>query len=321
MTEVLKTPVGKTKNDIWKAYKELRDELSQSENDQPTTTTAVAQRKSVEKATKVASSLDVTNLSQGVTDLMANIDQAKAAYEELQTAINAKRQELKDVHGLETEANSYIALVSAKERLIEEREEQADEIIREAKENATLINQEAHEAKVQQQRQHNRLEEEWQYTFNRQKRNDQDRFSDDLNKEIQKIDERINAVEAREAKMDELEKQKAALETKLDDAIQKTEQRIEVAVAEAKERTQKSANIAKAMESNTFKAEMRVKDAEIENLKERFQEAQDQLKTQQILVQEAQTKVSEMAQASLRARADAATVAKVSEIAAGSGKK
>jgi chromosome segregation ATPase len=319
--EVIKTPVGKTKTQIWDAYKVLRDKHLASEEGQATTTTAVAQQKKANQAVAAASSVNITGLSDSVQKLMDDISNAKTIYDDLQTAIETKKSELQEVHGIEAEANTLVVLVETKDQLVSQKEEQARALVTEATERAQALLEAAKDKDAQMAENRKREEEEWSYRFGRSKKEAEDTLQDTLDQRVKAIEEREGEVEEREAKVTEYETTVQDLEDSIARTEAAVEQRIEEAVTSAAAKAKTSANIQLAMEKKTFEAEASIKAARIETLEERVAELLGQLADQQDLVSEANNKLSEMAKASLQAGADAQTVAKITEVAAGANKK
>ena len=107
----LKSKVGKSATKIWDAYQEVLTELNGGPSD-PQTTVAVAKEVKVKKAVSVSESINVEGIKATTFSLLQSVSEAKEAYDEIQTAIDAKKAELKDVHVIEVEANALVALVA-----------------------------------------------------------------------------------------------------------------------------------------------------------------------------------------------------------------
>jgi chromosome segregation ATPase len=319
--DIIKTPVGVNKNDLWKSYKSVVAQLKASEAGKLSTTTEVAHQRSTKKAVQAASSVNVTGLSEGVNQLLEKINGAKTTYDELEAAINAKKEELKNVHGIETEANTLVAIAETKEQLVETRTQQAEKILTEAKERAAALLQAAQEVDKEQTQQQQRKHQEWTYEFGRHQKTEEDTFQDVLDKRAKIASKREAAVQEREEQAGRLETLVERLGQDLEQQITQTQEQIDEASAAAAERAKKGANITFSMEKKGLEAQASIQNARIQTLEEQALDLTTRLEKAAILVEHANQKVTEMAQASLKAGADAATVAKLSEIAAGAGKK
>ena len=274
-----------------------------------------------EREAALASDVNVTGLSDGVTQLLERIDGAKTTYDELQTAIDTKKQELQEVHGIEVEANTLVLIAETKEQLVERKEAQAAELVTEAQERAAALLQAANEAEKAQAQQRQRTEQEWKYSFARQKRQEEDTFQDALTLRAKAAAEREAAVQEREDQADQKDEEITYLKEEVERLGAQTQEKIDEAVLVAKEGARRSAAIAKGMDDKGHQADTSIKTARISTLEEQVDDLATRLERQQQRVEDANTKLADMARASLQAGADAATVAKISEVAAGGGKK
>ena len=99
------------------------------------------------------------------------------------------------------------------------------------------------------------------------------------------------------------------------------EERIATAVEEATAKLEKSHAIAKSYMSKEHAADMKIAEAKAESLTEKVTDLSTQLTKANDMIAGANNQVADMAKSALQAQADAATVSKVSEIAAGSNNK
>ncbi len=326
----LKSGVGRKTADIWAAYQEVLKELKAKEGE-PASTAVVAQQKKVEAAVKTANSIgDLSGILAEFDRFTTSIRKAKETYDELNIAIDAKQSELKEVHQLEVEANSAVALVAAKDRLVQERQEIAANIVDEAREEAKKIKDEAqfeanHLAEVagekfkvdEKSRVH--LAEEWEYRFNRECQAKGDAFNDDISKRAKAALERENAVTAREDQADVIDAKMKALQETINKADEVRGAAVAKAVAEAEAAARKSEAIQKNIIDRAHAADVSVLNGEIKSLKEQNTELRARLERAENQVSEANNRMTTIATASLRAGADAATVAEVAKVAAGAG--
>jgi cell division septum initiation protein DivIVA len=91
----------------------------------------------------VADTVDVEKIAHELAGLGEGLKEAREVYQNLQRAIDTKRAELTDVHNLEVEVNSLVAVVETKDALVRERTEQAKTILEEASVRAQEIEGEA----------------------------------------------------------------------------------------------------------------------------------------------------------------------------------
>ena len=327
----LKSKVGKSATKIWDAYQEVLAELNSGPSD-PQSTVAVAKEVKVKKAVKISEAVSIEGIESTVTTLLQSVSEAKDAYDEIQTAIDAKKDELKDVHALEVEANSLVALVATKEAMVEEyklksigvlenarefEKETYDKLRKEAIKEREALAFEITNAKEVQERE----KSEWEYKFQRTKEKLSDELQDELADRMKGVAEREAERGNKEDTLESLEEKIVSLNLVIDQMVVNKQTEIDTAVDVAKNKANKSAAIARSYDEKSHASEISISNANIDNLKEQVIDLKIRLENTEARVQVANTKLAEMANNALRAGADAATVAKVSEIAAGGGKK
>ncbi len=271
-----------TKSEIWKAYQEILTGANEN-TDTVTTTTGVAEQKKVDSAIKTAGAVDITKIEASVNGLVSQMTASLGEYGDIITAIKAKKVELKDILGIEVEANSLVALVATKDKLVAEKVEKAlqieadanakaDAIIAEAKESSAKTKVEIAEIKKLAKQDQSRQVSEWEYAFGRRKQQDVDALQDNLDGQVKVIVERETAVKVREDNAKALETSVTVAEKALADEITATDGKIADAVTKAKKGAETSANIAKAMDKKANEADMSIKDARIQTLEEKVAE-------------------------------------------------
>lgn len=326
----LKSPVGKKNTQIWEAYQEVLEELRAKESVPDTTAVAKAER--LAHAVETAEKIEVDPVVASVETMVEGLLRAKDTFDELKTAIDAKKEELERVHRIEAEANSLAALIAIKDGLVSERTERAAAILQDAKDEAEKILLEAKESMdtlrkefdlqlAEDARQQRRRTEEWEYSFERKRREQLDSVQDEIDAKLKALAAREEEVSEREALADKLLAEVDDLKDRLEAAEEKTLARIAAAVEEAKDKAEKSAQIQKSFAEKQLKAEIGVLMTKNENLQELVGDLRQRLDRAENQVQAANDRVSTMATNALKAGADAATVARVSEIAAGAGSK
>ena len=216
-----------TKNEIYEAYKAVKDKLDAMDamKDDPMAKVAAAE---VARVSESAANIVKENI---LNDKIVN------SYNDLQKDIEAKKKTLKDLYGIEAEANSMVAMINAhKEKEVELKakydamkaeldaeiaekkatlKDEIDELIKQKneelaakrKENETLKNQISLERK--------REEEEYQYTLKRKRMLENDKWSDEKAVREKVLADREVAVLARENAVAEKEEMISKLEEKI----------------------------------------------------------------------------------------------------------
>jgi DNA repair exonuclease SbcCD ATPase subunit len=327
----LKTMVGKKTKVIWENYKEVLDELKATETGVQNTVVAAKKEKTA-KAVSTAKNVNVQTIESTVQALVDSLTNAKAEFNDVEAAIEAKKAELQEIHQLEVEANALVAVVATKDKLVAERQETAKKTLDDAAEKAQEVQQEA-ETKVAEMLRaakeadgkavvaRKRQEEEWEYNFSRLKKERLDRLQDDLNAKIKVVEEREEEVTNREAKAKELDTEVTNLKDQIQQLEAATEQKVVAAVEKAKAGVAQSNAIAKAMDKKGHEAEMSIVNAKVASLEATVTDLNKRLEKANRDVQTANEKVAEMAQKALQAGADAKTVAELHRVTALGNKK
>jgi len=325
----LKSPIGKKNTQIWEAYQEVLKELQEKEAVASTTEVSAAKRR--EGAIKIAEGLDANKMTSALEDLALGTAEAISQFAELNVAIEEKKDELRKVHKLEYDANAAVALAAAKDKLVKDREEQAERIISEAEEkrdhiladaalDAKAIDDAAAQRKAEFEQTTKRATEQWAYEFARKKRHDLDTIQDEIDAKMKLLNERELYIAGREETIKELDTRIIGLETQLADKEKSIQATVDAAVKEAVDRANKSGAIAKTMAEKELRGEMAVLQSRNESLQSLVDDLRERLTRAEDQVQAANGRVTEIATSAFKRDADAATVAKVSEIAAGSQK-
>ena len=311
--------VGSTKSEIWKAYQEL---LKSKNSQTVQTTTEVASTK-VKTATVSSADTIVTKMATIQDDIASSIAilvSLAGQYQTVTDAIAVKQAELKDIHDFEVEANSTISLIAAKNQLLADKTAEADTIIKNARQQATDLISAANDQVTLIKLEQKRKNDEYAYEFTRKQKSDLDTLKDKIDAEIKSVDARIAAVLEREKLADEKDAKITELTKRVEIIEGETLTKISQAIEDAKKKADTSAAIARSYLEKEHKAETSIKDAKIESLAEKVADLQSQITKSTELVASANRNVSEMAMSALKAQGDSATIAKVSEIAAGAQK-
>lgn len=331
MSEDLKY-MGSTKKELWDAYKELKIKLAEFKAGEPVSTVAKALKEKVGTSIENATKIDVDSVENTLTGLVEGINSFKSQYDDLITAINAKKAELKEVHAIEVSANDLVALAAVKEQMIKDKEEEAERIntkIEKIREDADsfyseTINKAKEDAlKIQEDKKRIRTREEEEYTYKteRNRRQASDMVNDELNEKSKSLDKRETEIKEREDMADDLNKKVEELTNRITDLEKSTQAKVDEALSIGEEKAKKSAQFQANMVKSHTDANTKIADAKIENLEEKVDALEAQIAEANKSVSDANEKVTSMAQSSLRAHGDAATIAEVSKIAAGKSGK
>ena len=118
--------LGSTKKEIWDAYKETKAELDNYKK--PESTVAKAKEDAIKEAVFATDSIQIDSLTSILSTITESISNFKKQYDDLIVAIQSKKEELKEIHGIEVSANDLAALAATKEQLIIDSDKNAQEI-------------------------------------------------------------------------------------------------------------------------------------------------------------------------------------------------
>lgn len=306
---------GSTKKDLYDKYNALVDQYNSREL--PSTEVA-AKKREVETTIATANSIvkDMGNIEASVQKAIATLVSLSDQYQNINAAIAAKNGELKDILGFEVEANSTIALITAKDELVAEKEAEAKNVVANAKQEATEIISAANSESSRIKQEQDRQQAEWTYDFERSKKHQNDELTDQLNIRIKDVDERIRSVELREKDVTEREKGVDALELKITELEELKAGEIAEAVEAAKAEAKRSFDTSKSFSDRAHAQDLEMKDVKINALEEKVAELTKQLSEANGIISQANASVADMAKSALSAQADRETVAKLSEIVA-----
>lgn len=324
--------MGSSKNDIWKAYKEKKAELAELKAGEPVSTTTLAQKEAAKKSITNATEIDVDLVGEVLKKLVEGITGFKTEYDDLTVALATKKVELKDVHDIEVSANDLAALIDTKEKLISDRKEEAEKIIADANEikeeankyhsdTISKTNVEAHEIADKKSIERERLEEQYNYDTSRKRQIDDDSVTDELKEKSKSLNEREKDIGERENLADEKDGKIQELTVKVEDLENSIQGKVDVAYEEGEAKAKKSAQVQTNIIKSHTDADAKIAQATIVNLQEKVGSLEEQITEANRKVFNASEQVAAMAQSALKAQGDAATISKVSEIAAGSQKK
>lgn len=319
MTEI-KTPVGKTKNDIWTAYKDVINELKELRAGKTETIIESTNKQMIKKAVDTAENQDKSKLESMLESLIKLTEE----YNDVCFAIKQKKIELKDVHDIAVEADTYVALIQAKEKIKNDKEAEALKIIEEAQIKAKEIVNNANdkEQEIAKQIQESidkfnkeskRQKEEFNYSFARNKKEQEDKLTDELAIKNKALDERENSIKEKEKDQKNIDDMIKTFENELNDVKVNKDNEIKRQVAIIEHRLKKE----KEYEINTltteYDAKIAIKDNENNMLKTQIDDLKSQVHQLQLSIESASEKVTDIATASLNARANESKVDAVME--------
>lgn len=338
----IKSKVGKKTTEIWEAYQEVLAELKSKEVG-PQSTVEVSSAKKKEQALNLAKKTDVEAWAGNLEGMIAGLKHAKEVFDDVNMAIEAKKAELRDVHKLEYEANALFAVVEAKNRLIEQKEEdlnrlieesqakakevvananaEADRIVDEATETARLTEANSKEKLRVDEQSRKRMAEEWDYNFKRNCRAKVDEVEDELKAKLKVLSEREAHLVEREDAALELEERVEKLTSELVQKDQEAQEKVNAAVEETKKKEARSWAVQKSIIENSYQSKIDVLEAKNGSLMEQLRDLLQRLEKAEARVMDANNKVTAIATGALQAAGDKATIARVAEVAAGSQKK
>ena len=241
-----------TKQEIMEAYEEAMKKIAESESgkDDPV---AAAKAENDKKIIESAQMIVEDNILNPVI-----IER----YENLKTAIEMKNKELQELYGIETKANSLVAMINAyKDKEIELKDKYnartkelddeftkkesilKDEIASLEKSKEDLINKiqnESNELTKSLNKKHKREEEEYEYNLKRSRKVENDRWEDEKAAREKELTEREAAVKADEAELADRTSYIEELEKKVEEIPELIQDAKDKAFAEGKAKADKS---------------------------------------------------------------------------------
>lgn len=315
-----------TKATILAALREAEKKIAQLEKgklDPVAETDAKKKTETINKANEIMEIKiedKISDLSKSVSSLLNQIsedivDQTRNL-QTIKDSISIKEAELKELYGIEKQAHTLAGLVNAhqelkleqEKELVEAKEKATAELteiqdkIKSAREEYELLVKEQKEQLAQSQK---RQDEEYQYDFERHKKQALDKLEDELlvkrkefdasmekrNAELdtykKSLDERDELLAKREKKMNELEAEVAAFPTKLEETKAEVEKKAD---AEMK----RVLAIREAAMKKEVEADKRILEAERDYFKVQLQQANETVNTLQAKLDEAYKRIQEM---------------------------
>lgn len=308
-----------TKTEMWAAYKAALKALEKEKAPEEIKKEAYAKEVVVraDKVDTIEGALDAT-----MSRFRAFIDAQKdtvsklvAQYRDVKEAIALRDKELKDIYGIEREANSLVALMQARVTTEAEWEEARRK-----------FTESMDEWNANEDKRRNREEAEWKYEFGRQRKSVQDQFTDDLNTKkrefdtqcqakVRVIDEQRKALDEREEKLGDTEKRIKELETQLESERKSIQEKVQAAKAEGNAAAARSHGFETRALKADHQAALSVANARIESLKERITSLEKEVDAHQKASEYAQAKLSQIAMGALNAKGNEETIRQMRGVA------
>ena len=194
-------------------------------------------------------------------------------YKNVLAAIELKEAELKELYDIEKEANSFAALVEAKNTKLDELDKQIEDkkveyidlsnsLSESHKARIQQLNDEACEYKNRLKKDRDREEEDFKYNLERQRKLDNDKWEDEKAARLKEVEAKEEAIAQRELALQDMTNEIAELNAKLE----------EVPAAEAKSKLEKSHHFEKAAMQKDYDHLKETLQSKIDTLEEKVSE-------------------------------------------------
>lgn len=283
-----------TKAEILKAYNEAIQKVNQKS---PKEQYEVEQNTNiVNSVDKKIDNLDINSLSNSLTnfvqDLLNKIEEKKNDYKELTDAIDIKKEELKNIHGIETQAETLEALIIAHNKQKEEINNEINslKIEKEEVKKDLAIFKKQQEVSIKQEL--SRYQDEQNYDLERTKIKELDNWEDKKNekqKELNEIKEQINKLYNDKTKIEEMEEKIKSIPELIENA--KNE-----ALEDQKKQFAKQEAIKESYSNKNKESEKRIYESKIELLEQQLLDSKNQIKQLTDKLDEAYEKIQNIAQ-------------------------
>jgi hypothetical protein len=309
--------MGSTKKDLWDAYKEQKAKLEAIQGG-PITTTAKATEAKIKGSIASANSMDISAIDGVLSTLVGQITDLKSQYEDIITAIEAKKAELKDVHGIEVSANDLAALAAVKEKLVTDADEKAKDIRDRADTYYNEIIENSSDKKNDLEVSRRRELEVYSYETDRKRSMSNDAVDDALRTKLKSLDTRETELNGREDDLEQREAEVEVLNNKITELENSTAEKVAKSYVDGEDKAKRSAQYASSMAKMGAESKAEIQEGRINSLEEKITDLIAQLDKSNSIIENQVNQISDMAKSALNAQADAATIKKVAEVAAGS---
>ncbi|MDO8540115.1 MAG: hypothetical protein Q7S40_06690 [Opitutaceae bacterium] len=345
------TPVKKlsdknTKQEMLEAYQALAKQLQEKREAELNPERQVEEKKA-DAALKAAAAIategidrEIGGLKSEIGGMLAEISEKLAAeatrFRNLQKAVEAKEQELRELYGIEKAASTLAALIEAqnqKRRDFEtETAQQRDTLTAEIEETRLAWQKErqAHEAELRERdtaekKAREREKEQFDYAFKRDQQTVRDKLADEkaaLEKELRvkkeaaekELTEREQLVTVAEAELNTLRTKSAAFPKELETAVNQ-------AVKEATEKLKLEAKNREELLKKEFEGERNVFVTRVESLEKTAKDLAEQNARMGKQLEAAYQKVQEIAEKTIESAGHAKSLAELQKLLVEQGRK
>jgi len=279
------------------------------------------ERRAAENAVTLADALSSEGVVKSIGELRSSVgkmlaqlgdrlEEEAGKYVQIQRAIAAKEQELREIYEIQKSASTLTALIEAHQRKEEEFEKdleaQREELAREIETNRENWSEEKkqHDIEIKErdaaeQKKRERDREEYRYTFAREQQLAKDQFEDQSAKAEREFAERTSETEKqlaqREKAIVEREKEFADLRAKADGFNKSLQTAVAEAVAEANQRTKSEFTSREEILKREFAGEKNVLSTKISLLEQTVKEQNAQIAKLSEQAEKAYTQVQDIA--------------------------
>jgi len=307
--KIKKLSMSNTKKEMLEAYNAVLKKLQEKEEGQLSPKEIKEQKRSKEILKDVDSlasegviksiselKMEIGNLLSRISD---KLEKEVSRYLKVKEAIEIKEKEMEEIYEIEKNAQTLTALIEAQSQKRDEFEREMVLAREEWEREKKLREEECKEQEEIEQRRRQRLKEEFEYSFNRQKKMEKDKFEDEKAKLAAELQLRKEAVEKelaeREAKIAAKEEEFNDLQNKVNSFPKEMEAAVSKAVKEAVDKCNMERKNAEELQKRIFEGERKLLNSKIENLEKRVQEQNDQILRLSKQLDEAYQKIQNIA--------------------------
>jgi len=307
--KIKKLSMSNTKKEMLDAYNAVLKKLQEKEEGQLSPKEIKEQKRSKEILKDVDSlasegviksiselKMEIGNLLSRISD---KLEKEVSRYLKVKEAIEIKEKEMEEIYEIEKNAQTLTALIEAQSQKRDEFEREMVLAREEWEREKKLREEERKEQEEIEQRRRQRLKEEFEYSFNRQKKMEKDKFEDEKAKLAAELQLRKEAVEKelaeREAKIAAKEEEFNDLQNKVNSFPKEMEAAVSKAVKEAVDKCNMERKNAEELQKRIFEGERKLLNSKIENLEKRVQEQNDQILRLSKQLDEAYQKIQNIA--------------------------
>lgn len=224
-----------------------------------------------------------SEISKTLSRISDQLEEQVQVYQKVQSAIQERERDLKDIYEIERAAGSLGALIEAhgvKSRRLEAetaaRKEELEKEMLETRlkyqEEKDRLKAEADEIKISEAKRRKRDKEEYEYEFEREKRLARDRFEDEKAQAEKETQQKKAELEEREQELSRREEELSRLRRESEGFAKEKETAVQGAVKEASQRLQREAERSEEFLTKQFEGERNVFTTRISSLEQTIKE-------------------------------------------------